>query len=256
MLNFSKIVRIILYRAYSEMKAEVVSSSLGVFVWVVEPLLYLGAFYFIFEALNLRGGGEAIPFLIIGLVVWKWFASSVQRGSESIKSAASIMQQIYVPKYVFLLSTLISVLYQFVIFFLILMVFLIFYGIEPTIVWLNLIVVIALQFFLIIGVAGLAAALLPFLPDLKIIISNGLTLAFFMSGVFFDISLVPEAYQKILHLNPMAIIIESYRDILLKGAVDNWDGLIMIAICSFFLIVITGLLLKRWDKEYPKVLSV
>ncbi|WP_288355857.1 ABC transporter permease [uncultured Cycloclasticus sp.] len=238
------------------MKAEVVTSSMGVFVWIVEPLLYLGAFYFIFEALNLRGGGEAIPFLIIGLVVWKWFASSVQRGSDSIKSAASIMQQIHVPKYVFFLSTILSVLYQFVVFFLVLIIFLILYGIEPNMVWFYLVIVVTLQFLLIIGVAGLAAAILPFLPDLKIVISNGLTLVFFMSGVFFDISLVPDAYQKILHLNPMAIIIESYRDILLKGVVSNWEGLIVVAVFSLFLIVITSLLLKRWDKEYPKVLSV
>ena len=164
------------------------------------------------------------------------------------------MQQIYVPKYIFLFSTLLSGFYQFLIVFVCLILFLLLYGIEPNWGWINLTVVIFLQFFLIMGIAGLFAALLPFAPDLQVVISNGLTLIFFMSGIFFDISSVSEFYQRILYLNPMASIIEAYRDILLTGSIHNWSSLGIVAIVAIILVTIMIYLICKWDKVYPKVL--
>lgn len=236
------------------MRADITSNSLGMILWVLEPICYLGAFYIIFSALELRGGANAVPFLLVGLVAWKWFATSVSRGSMSLISAASIMQQINVPKIIFLASTLLSSFYQFLIVFALFIVFILIYGIEPNWGWLYLSLIILLELLLIIGVAGFLAVLLPFSSDLKVVITNGLTLTFFMSGIFFEIESVPESYQRILYLNPMASIIEAYRDILFTGSIHNWNALGMIAIISLILITTSLHLLKRWSKTYPRVL--
>ena len=254
MKKYQQTLETILFRSSSEMRAEVAAGSMGMFIWILEPLLYLSAFYIIFSALNLRGGKDAVPFLLIGLIVWKWFAYSVYRGAFSIMLAAAIMQQIHVPKYIFLVSTLLSGFYQFLIVFVFLILFLLLYGIEPNWGWLNLTVVIFLQFFLIMGIAGLFAVLLPFATDLQVVISNGLTLIFFMSGIFFDVSSLSEYYQRILYLNPMVSIIETYRDILLTGHIHNWSSLGIVAIVTIILIAITIYLIRKWDKVYPKVL--
>jgi len=256
MIKKKNVVEIILYRAHSEMRAEVAIGSLGMLLWVLEPLLYLGAFYVIFAALELRGGVHAVPFLLVGLVVWKWFASSVHRGASSINSAAAVMQQIHVPKYIFLISTLLSCFYQFLIIFGLLIGFLLLFGIEPGWNWLNLVPVVFLQLLLTIGIAGLFAVFLPFLSDLQVVISNGLTLVFFMSGIFFDISSVSPFYQRILYLNPMATIIEAYRDVLLTGESGNWASLGFVALFAALLIVIVFVLLHKWDRVYPKILPV
>lgn len=249
-------IEIILYRAYSEMRAEVANGSIGMLIWVLEPLLYLGAFYIVFSALGLRGGADAVPFLIIGLVVWKWFASAVYRGAFSIMSAAAVIQQINVPKFVFLMAVLLSTMYQFLIVFMLLIVFLLLYGIEPSWGWLSLIPLVLVQLFLIVGIAGMCAVFLPFFPDLRVIISNGLTLVFFMSGIFFDIGSTEDSYQRILYLNPMISIIEAYRDVFLSGQIGDWPSLGVVAVFALVLIIIAFLLLKKWDKVYPKVLPV
>ncbi|RLL49164.1 ABC transporter permease [Mariprofundus sp. EBB-1] len=256
MMNFRNAVDVILYRAYSEMRAEVVNGSMGMLLWVVEPLLYLGAFYIVFSALGLRGGTDAVPFLLIGLVVWKWFASSVYRGASSIKSAAAVMQQIHVPKYVFLISALLSVFYQFLIVFGVLLGFLLLYGIEPGWGWINLVVIVFIQLLLTVGIAGIFAVFLPFFPDLQVIVSNGLTMMFFMSGIFFEIDSVSEFYQRIFYLNPMATMIEAYRDVFLTGQIGDWSSLGIVALISVILIVMVVLLLHKWDRVYPKVLPV
>lgn len=254
MNSFSHNLQTILFRAYSEMRADVRSNSLGMILWILEPLCYLGAFYIILSALELRGGTSAVPFLLVGLVAWKWFATSVRRGAVALINAASIMQQINVPKIIFLASTLLSSFYQFLIVFTLFIIFILLYGIEPNWGWINLTLIIILEFLLIIGVAGLFAVLLPFSSDLKVVLTNGLTLAFFMSGIFFEIESVPESYQRILYLNPMASIIEAYRDILFTGTIRNWNALGIIALISLILIVLSLYLLKKWSRIYPRLL--
>ena len=57
---------IITHRAYSKIRADLSDGILGVLWWVLEPILYLGAFYILIAVLGLRGGADAIPFLLRG----------------------------------------------------------------------------------------------------------------------------------------------------------------------------------------------
>jgi len=224
-------------------------------LWVMEPVLYLGVFYIVSVALNLRGGVEAVPFLLIGLVVWKWFASSVYSGAVSIVKAAVLIQQIRVSKHVFLLASLLSEFYQFLIVFLFLVCFLLLYGIHPMWGWIELLLLILLQWLLIAAVAGIFASFIPFFQDLKVVVVNGLPLVFFLSGVFFDIDSVATPYRLILYLNPMAILIDAYRDVIFTGQIQAWTPLAWIGGVSLSGCILVALVLHRLDQEYPKVLS-
>lgn len=247
-------LNIILYRAYASMRAEASSGFLGMLLWVVEPILYLGAFYLVFEVLDIRGGSDAVPFLLVGLVVWKWFASAVYRGAVCIEGEGSIIQQIYVPKFVFLGSSIISGFYQFLIVFILLLLFLLVFGLPLTLSWGWLPVVIGIQFLLIASIAAVFSVFVPFAQDLKIVLSNGLTLLFFISGIFFDISTADAPYQDILYLNPMASVIDAYRAILLDAVAPDLTALMIVGGISIILLAISVALMNKWDRVYPKVL--
>ena len=61
---------ILLYGVYSDLRTEVARRFLGFLWWIIDPVLYMAAFYVVF-ALALRQGGEDYaPFLLIGMVVW------------------------------------------------------------------------------------------------------------------------------------------------------------------------------------------
>lgn len=243
------------YQAFSDMKAEISSGMLGMVWWILEPVLYLGVFYFIFAVLDLRGGVDAIPFLLPALVAWKWFSMSVFQGSIAINKGASLMQQIYIPKYFFVVTSIIGNLCRFLVVFFLLLVFLLVYGLEPSSAWLALPAIIIVQLILVLGIAGFISALLPFIPDLRVVITNGLTLVFFLSGIFFDISIAPEPYRQILHLNPLAILIDAYRSVFLDGIPPDWNAIAVVAVFSVFLVLLAYKLISKWDREYPKVLS-
>jgi len=99
----------------------------------------------------------------------------------------------------------------------------------------------------------LCATVIPFVPDLKWVVDNGLTMMFFLSGVFFDISAFPEKFQFWLRLNPMAVLIDGYRSVLLLGQMPDWGQLFWVLLFSCILIVSAVRVFNRNDRIYPKL---
>ena len=143
---------------------------------------------------------------------------------------------------------------KFTVIFGLLVLFLLIYGIDPSPAWLALPPLVAIQFLLIAAIAGLVSALVPFLPDLRLMLDQLLTLLFFLSGIFFDISAVSGRLHSVLMLNPMAVLIESYRTVLIDGQWPAALPLVLVGAVSLLGIACAGAVLKHYDRIYPKVL--
>ena len=245
---------IILFKAWADLRAEASRAYIGFLWWFVEPIIYMATFYVLF-GLGLRVGSENfVYFLLCGLVPWKWFTSTVSNGSRSIEASAGIIQQVYLPKFVLPTITVMINTVKFLIIFPLLLLFMMAGGFFPDVHWIALLLLIALQFMLIWSITSLFASLVPFIPDLRYLIENGLLLLMFLSGVFFSIEDMSPLVKQILYLNPMAILIYDYREILLFS---RWPPMMdFVYIGSFSLLV--GLAarwsLVKFDRRYAKVL--
>lgn len=246
-------LELVFYKAYADLRAEAARFYLGVLWWVLEPLLYMIAFYLVFGLLLERGGKGFVSFLLCGLVIWRWFGASVQRSSSVIPSNAGLMLQVYLPKYLFPLIVLMSNGAKFLIVFALLLTYLVLSGVPFGAAWMALPILVVIQLLWTAACGLLVAAIVPFAPDLKFVISNGIMLMFFMSGVFYDIGELPRNVQLYFHLNPMATLIESYRDVLLHAAWPNWGALSIALVMSLILTLIGMRLLLRFDRVYPKL---
>ena len=249
-----KYVELILYRTYADLKAEAARGYLGMLWWIIEPLLYLGMFSFFFVYIRQQAGGRIVAFLLVGLVVWKWFASTLPACAKSIEGGVNLMRQVYLPKYVFPWAAALTNFFKFLIVFSLLLGFLLLSGVEPTAAWATLPLLVAAQFFFMLGVAGLLAAVVPFVPDLNQIITNMLMPLFFLSGVIFDINRIPEPFRPFLYLNPLAVLIADYRTVLIDGQMPGWAGLAATLALSCVLWASACALMRRFDRIYPKVL--
>ena len=247
-------LELIWFKAFSELRAEASRAYLGFVWWAIEPVLYMLAFYLVFGLVLQRGGENFVPFLLVGLVVWKWFATTVQVSVNSIVSNAGLMRQAYHPKYIYPAIILAMNTVKFAVVMLLLLGFLLIYGYQLHLGWLWLPLVILVQLLLIAGLAGLIASLTPLLPDLKILVDNAIMLLMFLSGVFFDVSRVEGALGEYLRLNPMLVVIESYRDILLFARTPDLVSLMQVFIVSLLLILIAMRILTRYDRLYPRVI--
>lgn len=246
-------IELILYKTYADLKTEAAHSYLGMLWWIFEPILYLAAFYVLFVLVLHRGGPDFVPNFLCGAIVWKWFDSGIKAGSNSIYAHRGLLQQIYVEKFIFpTISTLGSTV-RFVPIFLIFCLFLVWYGFSVQATWAAAIIVIMVQFCLVLAFSMLIGAITPFLPDLKVAVNNGMLMLFFLSGVFFDVNDVDEPIKNYLLLNPMAGLIDEYRNVLIRGFWPDGERLLVIMLVSVIAASVGAALLKHLDHQYGKV---
>lgn len=250
MLRQADVIR---YQVLAELRAEMDRAYFGLIWWVAEPILYMAVFYVVFSLLFDRGGPDFVPFLLCGLVAWRWFDASIRTGANSILLNGSLMNQVYLPKLIFPLVTVLANTIKFIIILVLLLAFLMLYGLEPSASWVALPVLIAVQFMVVAVGASFLALLVPFFPDLNILINNAMTLLLFVSGVFFSIKDLPSNAQTIFYLNPMAVLIEAYREVLIDGIWPHWIQLAAVVLGCLVFGAIVLRLAKRFDKVYPKL---
>jgi lipopolysaccharide transport system permease protein len=246
-------LQLILYKTRADLKMEAARGYMGMLWWVLEPVLYMGAFYVIFAVALERGGENFVPWLLTGLVVWKWFDTSIRMSLNAITAGKGLMSQVYLPKVFFPAVVILKNGVKFLVTLVLLLAFLLIYGYPLSWSWLAVVPLVGLQLMLIGGVGFTIAAMTPLWPDLKLLMNNVLMLMFFLSGVFFDTSQLQGWLAWILSLNPMVHIIKAWRDVLLYGQWPDLPALSYVLLLSLALLILGQHLLKRWDRLYPRL---
>ena len=246
-------VAFVTYRGIAELRAESARTYLGVAWWILEPILFMSVFYALFASGLRLGPSDFIPFVLTGIVPWKWFQSSIATSSGVLLQNANLIAEVSFPKYLLVGVALVGTTVKYLIVLGLLLLALHVGGYPAQLAWGALPLLIATEFVLIFGCSCVAAATLPFFPDLRFIIDNGLLMLFFLSGVFFDIGARPPEAQELLYLNPVARLLSEYRGVLLSGQLPDPSGLGAAAAAGLGLSLFGLALLRLWDKQYARI---
>ncbi|WP_426415780.1 ABC transporter permease [Aestuariirhabdus sp. LZHN29] len=236
------------------LKSETKKTHLRYIWWILEPALFVAVFYLVFSVFLNRGTEDFLVFLLCGKIPFLWFSKSVANSSNSIVAGKGLIHQIKIPKPFFPLLVVaqdfVKQLFVFGFFF----VFLVCYGVEITGNWLYMAPVIITQLLLIIACALFAAAVTPFIPDFKFIISTGMMLLMFGSGIFYSYKeMLDERHQELFLMNPLADLIKNYRDVLLGNMPPDMQSLSTISVVSVLVIVVMGVWFSKKDTVYARV---
>jgi lipopolysaccharide transport system permease protein len=245
---------IIIYRTYAELKAEAELSYMGYVWWILEPLLNTVLFFVLMSLVLEQTTVDAVSFIVIGAVTWQWFNASMMSASNSIVDAGAMLKQIYLPKAVLPMISILSSTWKFMFLFVILLIFTWATGHPPSIAYLALLPVLILEFLAIVSFTIPLALIMPYFPDARVTVDAFLRSAMLVSGIFFSVSKVPQAYQFYFHLNPLADLIEAYRAILLNGTWPRWDLMAYVAGLSGISLVAAAILHKRVDRSMVKAI--
>lgn len=193
-------------------------TSLG-FLWsFLHPALLFVAYALVF-GVYVRLDVDRYPaFLCAGLLPWTWFAQSVANGTTSILGDAPFVRQgsfsAAVPPLVLALATFVNFLLGLPV----LVVVLLALGAPPT-PWLALAPVIAaVQLLFVTGVSlGLGALCVRYRDTIQLVQAT-LPILFLLTPVAYPAEVVPEPWAWLVRLNPLAHLIEAWRDVLLGRA--------------------------------------
>jgi ABC-type polysaccharide/polyol phosphate export permease len=156
-------------------------------------------------------------FAFCGLWAWNFFASSLRFSVTSLTSNVNLVTKVYFPKEIFPFSAVIVCLVDFLVGSIVLIGLLVYYQIPVTAAALQLPVVVLVQVVFTAGVALVFSMANLFFRDVKYLFEVLITVWMFATSVVYPLNQVGGILGKVLSLNPMTPIIDSYRAVLLSG---------------------------------------
>jgi len=222
-----------LYLVSSQLKAQHRNTFLGYFWWLLDPLLGVFVYYFVVVVVFQRGGADYGPFLVVGLIVWRWLSASVGGASHAIVSRAGVITQVALPKFIFPLTLTLSGLINFGFGLLVIAAFFLYWGILPgtALVWLPVVLLGQTLFTLVL--TSLLAYASVFVRDTDTLVNHLMRVWFFVSPVIWHQSMVPARLGWLFTINPMAHFLSAYRDILMSNQRPDLIALVAISALSF-----------------------
>jgi lipopolysaccharide transport system permease protein len=180
---------------------------------VLQPLLAMAVFTVVFGRLA-RLDSEGLPypvFALAALVPWTYFANALTQAGNSLVDQHQLLTKVYFPRLLLPLAAVLAGLVDLVVAFVLLLLVLAWYGIEPSI---RLLAVPA--FALLAALSALApgiwlAALNVRYRDVRHVIPFLVQIWLFATPVAYSGSLVPARWRPLFSLNPMAAVVDGFR---------------------------------------------
>lgn len=254
--NLWRYFQLIDMQAKMKMKAQANKLVLSYLWWVLEPLLFVSLFYFVFEVLLQRGGPGFVTFLIVGKIIYLWFSKSVIMASTGLNQNKGIIGQRALPKWIFPLVNIQESTYKALISFLLLFVVLQFQGYSVYFGYWQLIPLLLLTYLLICGVGFICSLFVTMAQDFSNLIQLGMMGVMFGSGIFWDINQIadPVTRELIFTLNPVAALLDGFRQVLIYQNPVNFERYIPCLVVSVLLLIASLVAFKRFNNVITRVL--
>lgn len=210
--NFFKYRHLLIELVKKDIKIKYRRSVLGIFWSFMEPLLYMIVLTIIFSTL-FKNSIENYPiYLLTGRLVFSFFSSGTTIAMNSIIGNASTIKKLYVPKYIYTLSSALSNMVTFLLSLIVLVLVMLATSTPFTIHIITFVVPTILMFVFTVGVGLILASLTVFFRDIKHLYGVFTTLLLYGSAVFFPANIIPEPFINLLYFNPVFVYINLMRD--------------------------------------------
>ncbi len=244
---------LLVYLVTSGLKAQHRNTVLGYLWWLLDPLLYFMIFYFVRIVFLGTAGENIVPFLAIGLIVFRNFSSALTGSAGSITGQAGLITQVYLPKAMFPFSVVLTQLVNFGFGLVIIAGVVLLSGLVPGVelVWLPLVILTQTVFHVAIGL--FVAYACAFVRDLGNLLSYVTRILRYTSPVIWEIERLPEDFHWVVAINPFAWLLNGYRDVLMYGRLPSFPHLLGLLIAS---LAISAALLVFYNYNEHRIIKV
>lgn len=236
--HFILIFRLAIY----EVKSKYQMHYLGILWQLINPLIQVGVYWFVF-GVGLRQGTPVrdIPFivyLLLGLIPWFFISSSITQGSNSIYSKVNLVSKMKFPVSILPSISIVSNAFNFVVMLVILQIILSLYGINSGIYLYQLPYYLICMFVFIFAFTLFSSTVSALIRDYQLIIQALMRMLFFLTPIFWSLDSFPKEYHRIIELNPFTYIISGFRDTFLGTEWFYEDWVYMFYFWSLTLVIL------------------
>lgn len=236
---------------WRDVKVKYKQTYLGILWAILQPVLLMLIFYFIFSrTLDIKVGMHYPIYAFSGLILWGLFSSGITNSSESLLSNAPIIRKIYFPRILIPLASLLTALVDFLFAFIILFILLIIF--QQFVSWTALLffpLAIVISFLSSFGIGSLLGALNVKYRDFRYLLPFSMQLLFFGSQIVYTINTIRAEWIKILlYINPLNGALELFRHPFHNDPI-YWTG-VLISIASLLFLLATGVFYFKKTESY------
>jgi lipopolysaccharide transport system permease protein len=248
---------LLFFLVWRDVKVRYKQTILGI-VWVVmQPVMTMLIFTFVFNRLANIRSGSSVPyplFAYAGLLPWQLFAGGLTGASTSLVGNAGLLTKVYFPRLVIPFASVISGLVDFAIAFLVLIGLMAYYEqpVHLTVLALPLFIALAVATALAIGL-WLSMLNVRF-RDIQYTIPFLTQIWLFLTPVAYSTGLIPPKWRWLIGINPLTSVVDGFRWALL-GNKAPWGTTFYISLAMVFVILVGGIaFFKRTEKTVADVI--
>lgn len=252
--SISHYLDVVAVLAQKDFKVRYRNSVLG-FLWsLLNPLAYMVILTLVFSYLLRSNIPNFAPWVLIGLLVWRFFAVGTSQGLGSILANPSLVSKVYVPRHIIVLSNNIANFLGAALEFIVLFPLLAILGVNMTGYAFFLAPILVLEFLLIFGLSLLLSSLNLRYRDFYQLWDITLQLGFFLSPIVYDPSVIPERFRFVYSLNPVTSLIQSTRSVFLQHQLPSTFDIGVIVSSVVILLLVGFFIFGRLEKRFAEEL--
>lgn len=240
---------------WRNLKIRYKQTVLGALWAVLQPFMTMVVFSIFFgELARIPSGDVPYPiFAYTALVIWTYFSTALTQASNSLVEHERMITKVYFPRLLLPLSSTLSGLVDFAIAFAILVGMMLWFGIVPTAAIVATPLFVLLAVMTSFGVGLWLAALNVQYRDVRYVLGFLVQFWLFATPVAYSSDLVPDRFQAIYGLNPMAGVVEGFRWAMLGESAPSW-GLMAVSAAMVCLLLAGGLYyFRRLEESFADV---
>ncbi len=226
------------FLAWRDILVRYKQTGIGILWAILRPLLTMIIFTIIFSRIaKMPAEGVPYPLLIFAAMLpWQFFANSVAESSASLVGNANLISKIYFPRLIVPVSAVIVTLVDVLVASCLLLGLFVWYDFWPSWRIAALPLLLGLTFLAALGPGLLITALNVQYRDFRYVIPFIVQFGLYVSPVGFSSAVIPERWQFLYHLNPVAGIIDAFRWAICGTPIAYTPGLILsLAVTAVFL---------------------
>lgn len=232
-----------------DIKLKYRNSVLGILWSMLNPLLIMVVLTFIFSNLFKNKIPNFPVYCLSGRLIYDFFSQATNQSMNSITGKSSLIKKIYVPKYLYPLSRVISSFIIFSISLIPLLAIMVVTRVPFTKTTLLMIYPLACLFLISLGVGLVLATINVFFRDMQHLYSVVLLVIMYGSAIFYSPDIINSKYVAILNLNPIFPVIKVFRDCILNGSITAVNSWWLCAVYSIISVIIGVIVFyKKQDK--------
>lgn len=233
-----------------DFKAKYKRSILGVFWSFLNPLLNMLVQYVVFSNMFKFDIPNFPVYLLCGNVVFSYFSESCGMALTSIIGNAGLITKVYVPKYIYPLTRIMSSMINLLISLIPLFVVAIISGLVPTKAYFLLPFPLLCLALFCLGLGMLLAAAMVFFRDIQFLWGVLTTIWMYLTPIFYPVNALPEGVQAVVKMNPLYFYVTFVRTCVIDGVSPEPVMYAQCAVIGLAMLLIGAFVFKKSQDNF------